>query len=190
MFWFFGPETCRILAPRPGIEPTSPVWTGKVLTTGPPGTSLKCSGLWFGKQAYDNIACLMLSVDFIETCMCESSIFCCFEFKRRVLVLRIHLSDASTSSPEGGWYWAKSVCRSKRSVLLGYFCDWLVNIRAGWEEGRRAGAAGRWSRVMAGLCWWGVPLWTVFVASALRAGIRSLSGLHSRAYILFVRVYV
>ena len=31
---------CRILAPRPGIETTSPVSQGRFLTTGPPGKSL------------------------------------------------------------------------------------------------------------------------------------------------------
>ena len=40
MFWFFGTEACRILVPRPGIEPVPPALEGKVLTTGPPGKSL------------------------------------------------------------------------------------------------------------------------------------------------------
>ena len=40
-FFFFGHEACRILAPRPGIEPTPPALEGEVLTTGPPGKSLK-----------------------------------------------------------------------------------------------------------------------------------------------------
>ena len=39
MFWIFSHETCRILAPRPGIE--SPALGGEVLTTGPPGKSRK-----------------------------------------------------------------------------------------------------------------------------------------------------
>ena len=43
MFWFFGREACGMLAPRPGIEPTPPALEGKVLTTGPPGKSLKVS---------------------------------------------------------------------------------------------------------------------------------------------------
>ena len=30
---------CRILVPRPGIEPTSPALEGGFLTTGPPGKS-------------------------------------------------------------------------------------------------------------------------------------------------------
>ena len=38
MFWFFGPEACGILAPRPGIEPTSSALEGDVLTSGPPGS--------------------------------------------------------------------------------------------------------------------------------------------------------
>ena len=44
MFWFFGPEACGILAPRPGIEPAPPALEGEVLTTGPPG---KSPGIWF-----------------------------------------------------------------------------------------------------------------------------------------------
>ena len=40
MFWFFGPEACGILAPRPGIEPTPPALDSEVLTTGLPGKSL------------------------------------------------------------------------------------------------------------------------------------------------------
>ena len=39
LFWLFGQEACRILAPRPGIEPTLPTLEGEVLTTGPPGKS-------------------------------------------------------------------------------------------------------------------------------------------------------
>ena len=38
-FWFFGHEACRILAPRPRIEPTSPALEGKILTSGSPGKS-------------------------------------------------------------------------------------------------------------------------------------------------------
>ena len=41
VFWFFGPEACGILAPRPGIEPAPPALEGRVLTTGPPGKSPK-----------------------------------------------------------------------------------------------------------------------------------------------------
>ena len=40
MFWFFGHEACGILVPQPGMELTSPVLEGKVLTPGPPGKSL------------------------------------------------------------------------------------------------------------------------------------------------------
>ena len=40
MFWFFGPEVCRILAPQPGLEPIPPELEGEVLTTGPSGKSL------------------------------------------------------------------------------------------------------------------------------------------------------
>ena len=39
MFWFFGPEACGILAPRPGIKPAPPALEGEVLTTGLPGKS-------------------------------------------------------------------------------------------------------------------------------------------------------
>ena len=40
MFWFFDHEACRILAPRPGIEPETSKLEGKVSTTGSPGKSL------------------------------------------------------------------------------------------------------------------------------------------------------
>ena len=39
MFWFFGPEACGILAPRPGFKPTPPALEGQVLTTGQAGKS-------------------------------------------------------------------------------------------------------------------------------------------------------
>ena len=39
MFCFFGHEAYGILAPQPGIEPTSPALEGEVLTTGLPGKS-------------------------------------------------------------------------------------------------------------------------------------------------------
>ena len=42
MLWFSGPEACGILAPWPGIEPTTPPLEGEVLTTGLPGNSLFC----------------------------------------------------------------------------------------------------------------------------------------------------
>ena len=35
MFWIFGHEACGILAPWPGIEPTSTALENQVLTTGP-----------------------------------------------------------------------------------------------------------------------------------------------------------
>ena len=41
MFWFFGCETCGILAPQPGIEHATPALEGEVLTTGLPGKSLR-----------------------------------------------------------------------------------------------------------------------------------------------------
>ena len=40
-FQFFYHEACGILVPQPGIKPTLPVLEGEVLTTGPPGKSLK-----------------------------------------------------------------------------------------------------------------------------------------------------
>ena len=40
MFWFFGRKENRILAPWPGIKPTTPALEGKVLTTGSTGKSL------------------------------------------------------------------------------------------------------------------------------------------------------
>ena len=39
MFWFFGLKACGILAPWPGVEPTSPALEDEVLTTGPLGKS-------------------------------------------------------------------------------------------------------------------------------------------------------
>ena len=39
MFWFLGHETCGIIAPQPGIEPSPPELEGEVLTTGLPGKS-------------------------------------------------------------------------------------------------------------------------------------------------------
>ena len=41
MFWFFVHEACGILAPQPGIEPTPAALEGEVLTTVPPGKSLR-----------------------------------------------------------------------------------------------------------------------------------------------------
>ena len=37
LFWIFGFKACGILVPQPGVEPTSLVLEGKVLTIGPPG---------------------------------------------------------------------------------------------------------------------------------------------------------
>ena len=39
LFWSFDHKACWILAPWPGIKPTSAVLEGEVLTTGPPGKS-------------------------------------------------------------------------------------------------------------------------------------------------------
>ena len=39
MLCFFGHEACGILAPQPGIEPSTPALECGVLTTGPPGKS-------------------------------------------------------------------------------------------------------------------------------------------------------
>ena len=38
MFWYFGPETCGVLAPQPGIELGLLSLEGKVLTSGPQGS--------------------------------------------------------------------------------------------------------------------------------------------------------
>ena len=40
MLCFFGPETCGILVPQPGIKPSPSALEGNVLTTGPRGKSL------------------------------------------------------------------------------------------------------------------------------------------------------
>ena len=45
IFWSFGRETCRILAPWPGLTPAPSALEGEVLTTGPPGRSLT-QGFW------------------------------------------------------------------------------------------------------------------------------------------------
>ena len=37
MSWVFVHKACRILAPQPGIKPTTPTLEGDVLTTGPSG---------------------------------------------------------------------------------------------------------------------------------------------------------
>ena len=52
MFWFFGLEACGILAPRPGIEPAPPALEDEVLTTGPPGKSLKYCLCWLLRFFY------------------------------------------------------------------------------------------------------------------------------------------
>ena len=39
--FFFGCAACGILVPRLGIEPSPMHWKRRVLTTGPPGKSLK-----------------------------------------------------------------------------------------------------------------------------------------------------
>ena len=40
MFCFFGHKACGTLVPLPGTKTTPPVLEGKVLTTGPPGSSV------------------------------------------------------------------------------------------------------------------------------------------------------
>ena len=54
MFWGFGPKACVILAPQPGIEPTSPALEGEVLPTGPPEKSLKLLSLRSTFSIYQN----------------------------------------------------------------------------------------------------------------------------------------
>ena len=39
--WFFGLESCGILAPQTGIEPAAPALESEVLITGLPGKSLE-----------------------------------------------------------------------------------------------------------------------------------------------------
>ena len=39
LFIYLGLKACGVLAPQPGIEPTSPTLEGEVLTTEPPGKS-------------------------------------------------------------------------------------------------------------------------------------------------------
>ena len=52
MFWVLIHEACGIPAPRPGIEPTSSAWEGKVLTPGLPEKSQdhdSCTSEWTGQ---------------------------------------------------------------------------------------------------------------------------------------------
>ena len=41
MLWLTDHKACGILASQPGIEPTHPALEGEILTTGPPGKSLR-----------------------------------------------------------------------------------------------------------------------------------------------------
>jgi len=52
MFCFFWPQCMWDLGSQPGIEPTSPVVEGEVLTTGPPGKSLS---LGFGTSVLSSV---------------------------------------------------------------------------------------------------------------------------------------
>ena len=52
MFWFFDCQSCRILAPWPGIEPAPTILEGEVLTTGPPGKSPRFSLKWTEAPTY------------------------------------------------------------------------------------------------------------------------------------------
>ena len=58
---------CGILAPRPGIEPTSPSLEGRFLTTGPRGKSLgchlKCMPSNFKKLVFTHVARTSCSLD-------------------------------------------------------------------------------------------------------------------------------
>ena len=47
MFWFFGQEACEILAPQPGVEPTTSALEVKVLNTGLPR---KVPRIFFNKK--------------------------------------------------------------------------------------------------------------------------------------------
>ena len=54
MFWSFGSEACRILAPQPGFKPAPPALEGEVLTAGPTGNSgpLVFMGDWISVLTY------------------------------------------------------------------------------------------------------------------------------------------
>ena len=47
IFWFFGQEACEILAPQPGVKPTTSALEGKVLNTGLPR---KVPQMFFNKK--------------------------------------------------------------------------------------------------------------------------------------------
>lgn len=53
-FWLFGHKTWETLAPRPEIEPAPPALEGKVLTPGPPGTSLDVA---FWRSPFKGLHC-------------------------------------------------------------------------------------------------------------------------------------
>ena len=86
MFWCFGREARRILAPWSGIEPTPPALEGEVLTTGPPGKfpkpalslilgfSLQSpSGYWEAGRNWDNPTLLPHAASYVVI-----SILCVF----------------------------------------------------------------------------------------------------------------
>ena len=77
MFWFFGHEACGILVPRPGVEPTTPVLEGEVLTVDCQGSPFffflnilsisvlgaKFCRTWFGKCHFTEHLHVRLLID-------------------------------------------------------------------------------------------------------------------------------
>ena len=59
LFWFFGLEACRILAPQPGSPATGPALEGEVLTIGPPGKSLLSFFFLEENNFIDDVYCAM-----------------------------------------------------------------------------------------------------------------------------------
>ena len=64
---------CRILAPLPGIESTSPALQGRFLTTEPPGKSLDLSSIFIHSWV---ISSSLMALNIISTLMTRIYIFC------------------------------------------------------------------------------------------------------------------
>jgi len=123
MFWFFGHEACGILAPLPGIKPTTPALDGEVLPTGLPGKS------WVRpifRDIHQIIMFLLPSNSYITfTTWCKESI----HWKRPWCWERLRAGgeggdrgwDGWIASPtQWTWVWAKSErqWRTERSGVL------------------------------------------------------------------------
>ena len=90
MFWFFGYQTCGILPPRPGIEPTPFALEDKVLSTGPPGKSVSnCT-------AIQQVATL-LNKYFLSACYMQGIVVGAGEIKKGLDMILAHKFSSSPS---------------------------------------------------------------------------------------------